>query len=218
MSRTDADFIAAAVKLVNEHGFEYLTSRHLGEAMGVHSTAIYRHFPQWDLLVMAVTDAYVGLLLMVEGAGFAAIGNPRERIAAMSRAVRKAAETTPEIAENLLKVAGAPRTVATPNIDELVRIVVNSLREWGLAGNDLARCYQVLESYTTGSAAIDFAGAPGHLTNRLDRRRIVGIPEFAQAMTSVEDIERVNAETFEFGLQALLDAIEAVAVTGASSD
>ena len=211
MSRSDQDFIAAGVAIVKERGFSHLSSRTLGEAMGVHSTAIYRHFPQWDLLVMAVTDRLFGALARDGMKTLEQISDPRERLLALMGAVRQEAQANPEIALNLLKLAATPVSVATPNLDLVATMVVDALRDMGLVGEQLVTAYQALENFTVGSSATDFAGFPSHLENRLGRRRMVGITELTQAAQSTDEIQRINDEAFWFGAHALLDRCEALA-------
>lgn len=208
MSRTEADYIAAGVAIVKEQGFEHLTSRTLGESMGVHSTAIYRHFPQWDLLVLAVTDAVLAEAASRHIPEILAVEDPRERLLALMTLVRAEIDLNPDLAANLVRVAGSPVSVSTPNLDALAALVVAALRDMGVPSAFIPVAYQALENFTVGGAAIDYAGFPDHLAKRLGRRRMAGIPEFTGAAQTVEDIARVNAEAFAFGAKALLDACQ----------
>jgi len=211
VARSREDFVQAGVLLVQEQGFGALTSRSLGEAMGIHSTAIYRHFPQWDQLVLAVTDAIVGGLLAEGSAAIISVSDPRERILAAMVAVRRLAHAHPDLVDNLLRLAAAPITTATPVIDELSRTVIDSLRELGLRGERLAVGYQALEGFTVGAAALDFSGHPHHLENRLGRRRSAGNAAMLEAVQSTDDVDRVNETAFLFGAHALVEAVAASA-------
>ena len=208
MARSDSDFVAAGVALVHARGFEALTSRNLGEAMGVHSTAIYRHFPQWDLLVLAVTDALFGEVIARDGPQVAAVKEPRARILAMCALVRDEVRRQPDLADNLLQIAAAPISVATPNLDSIVRIVVTSLQQMGLTGASLLTAYQALEDLVVGSLASSYAGHPRHLDNRLGRRRLVGIAEVTEQVQSTADVDRINDQAFWLAANAVLDACE----------
>ncbi len=208
MARSDSDFVAAGVALVQERGFEALTSRNLGEAMGVHSTAIYRHFPQWDLLVLSVTDALFGEAVAREGERIASIEDPRERILALCALVRDQVWSQTDLADSLLQIAAAPISVPTPNLDALARGVFTSLQQMGLTGRALVVAYQGLEDLLVGSLASSHAGQPNHLDNRLGRRRLVGISEVTEQVQSTEDVDRINDEAFWFATNAVLDACE----------
>lgn len=207
MARSREDFVQAGVLLVREQGFGALTSRALGDAMGIHSTAIYRHFPQWDDLVLAVTDAIVGGILASDAEAIIAVKDPRERVLAAMLAVRRLAYDNPDVAENLLRLAAAPITTATPVIDALSRTVIESLVELGLRGERLAIGYQALEGFTVGTSALDFGGHPHHLVNRLGRRRSAGNAAMLETLQSAEDVDRVNEAAFLFGATALLEAV-----------
>ena len=213
MARSDADFVAAGLALVQERGFEALTSRNLGEAMGVHSTAIYRHFPQWDLLVMSVADALFGELVSQGGAEIAAIADPRERILAIFAGLRAQVRAQPDLADNLLRIAAAPVSVPTPNIDVIVRVVIASLQQMGLTGYALITAYQALEDLAVGSLGSSFAGHPHHLENRLGRRRLIGVAEVTEQVQSTADVDRINGEAVLFAVNAVLDACERATVS-----
>lgn len=212
MARTDSDFVAAGVALVQERGFEALSSRNLGEAMGVHSTAIYRHFPQWDLLVLSVADALFGEAIVREGPGIASIEDPRERILATCALVRDEVRARPDLADNLLRIAAAPISVSTPNLDTLSRGVLMSLQQMGLTGPMLLTAYQALEDLVVGSLGSGYAGHPRHLDNRVGRRRLVGIAEVTEQVQSTADVDRINDEAFWFAAHAVLDACERAVV------
>lgn len=206
MARSSQDFVAAGVALVQERGFAQLTSRNLGEAMGVHSTAIYRHFPQWEFLVMAVTDALVGEMVHTYGPELASTTDPRERILGVVSLVRQEAFRNPEFMGNLLQIAATPTTLPTPNLDTLVRVVTASLEELGLHGRSLAVALQALESFTVGFLAQEFVGHPDHLTNRLGRRRMVGVPDLTAHAQSTADIASINESAFWLSAHAVLQA------------
>jgi AcrR family transcriptional regulator len=208
VARSDSDFVAAGVALVQERGFAHLTSRNLGEAMGVHSTAIYRHFPQWDLLVLSVADALFGEAVAREGVQIASIEDPRRRVLALCALVRDQVRSQPDLADNLMQIAAAPISVATPNLDALSRGVLGSLQQMGLAGPMLVTAYQALEDLVVGSVASGYAGHPRHLDNRLGRRRLVGVAEVTEQMQSTDDVDRINDEAFWFAANAILDACE----------
>ncbi len=214
MARSDADFVAAGVALAQERGFEALTSRTLGEAMGVHSTAIYRHFPQWDLLVLSVADALFGELVSQGGTEIMAITDPRQRILAIFAGLRAQVSAQPDLADNLLRIAAAPVSIATPNIDAIVRVVIASLQQMGLTGSSLVVAYQALEDLAVGSLGSSFAGHPRHLENRLGRRRMAGVAEVTEQVQSEADVDRINDAAVLFAVNAILDACERVVAEG----
>lgn len=216
MARSREDFVVAGVALVEKRGLGHLTSRNLGDAMGVHSTAIYRHFPQWDLLVAAVTDALLGKLVKSHRTELQALTDPRERVLGMISLIRQEALRNPELVANLLQIAAAPSTVATPHIDDFIRIVIGSLQQLGLRGRNLAIALQSLESFTVGFLTQEFVGHPNNLTNRLDRRRMVGVPDLTAQAQTTDDIASINEAAFWLSAHAVLDACTALAAPSAT--
>ena len=211
MARSREDFVAAGLALVEQRGFDQLTSRHLGEAMGIHSTAVYRHFPQWDLLVAAVTDAMFGKVIKSHRGELEAAVDPRDRILGIIALVRQEAVKNPELVGNLLQIAAAPATLATPSIDTIIRVTTESLRQMGLGGRNLAVALQALESFTVGFLAHEFVGNPDHLVNRLGRRRMVGVPDLTAHAQTTDDIASINESAFWLSAHAVLDACAALA-------
>ena len=213
MARSREDFITAGVALVEERGFDQFTSRNLGEAMGIHSTAVYRHFPQWELLVAAVTDAMFGKVIESHRAELQATADPRERILGIISLVRQEAIKNPQLLGNLLQIAAAPATLATPSIDAIIRVTSESLRQMGLSGRNLAMGLQALESFTVGFLAQEFVGHPNHLVNRLGRRRMVGVPDLTAHAQTTGDIADINEAAFWMSAHAVLNACAALSDT-----
>ena len=213
MARSREDFITAGVALVEERGFDQFTSRNLGEAMGIHSTAVYRHFPQWELLVAAVTDAMFGKVIESHRADLQATADPRERILGIISLVRQEAIKNPQLLGNLLQIAAAPATLATPSIDAIIRVTSESLRQMGLSGRNLAIGLQALESFTVGFLAQEFVGHPNHLVNRLGRRRMVGVPDLTAHAQTTDDIADINEAAFWMSAHAVLNACAALSDT-----
>lgn len=93
---------------------------------------------------------------------------------------------------NLLLIPAAPATLATPRIDMLVRVVIESLRQMCLRGRNLAVGWQALESFTLGFFAQEFVGYPHHLDNRQGQRRMVGLPDLNANAQTTDDIAAIN--------------------------
>ena len=83
------------------------------------------------------------------------------------------------------------------------------MRDLGLTGNDLVVCHQMLESWIIGMHLYDLAGAPWHLEIRRQRRRRLNDVDVDNLSRTNEDIERVNTDAFNAGLDALVDHCEA---------
>jgi AcrR family transcriptional regulator len=207
LSRTD--FVGAGAAIVAEGGLDALTTRALGERLGVHSTAIYRHFPDWDGLILAITDVIVGgagamILSQVEP-----LPTARERLAMIARMARGAVAEQPDLAQMIVTVIQADTAVPTPNIDQFMRAVIGQLRALGLHGPDVAVGFQAFEGLLLGTICADYLGAPNHLEHRLARRRMLGEPEISAAVAGTAGVQELNDAAFEMLVGGLLDAMEA---------
>ena len=203
------DFVAAGAAIVAESGLDALTTRALGERLGVHSTAVYRHFPDWDGLVLAITDELVGEAAAAMQPHVAALPTPRDRLAMLARMTRGAVREQPDVARMLLTVIAADTVVPTPNVDRYMRMVTGELRALGLRGSDIAVGFQAYEGLVSGTIFADFLGAPNHLEHRLVRRRMLGEPEVSAAVADTDEVEALNDAACEVLLNALLDSLEA---------
>ena len=199
-------FTDAALAIIDERGFEALSMRTLGAELGVHATAVYRHFANKHDLVEAV----LARMLVVAGVEVPATGSPREKIAGLVRSLRRAFQQHPNLALPNLTIQDEQATV------EFVRIALALLREIGLRGRTLIIAYQMLETYSVGTNAYDWGNFPEGLEARRRGRRMVGDEAFDECSRTMEAMAVVNDEAFEAGLQALLDACEAMAAPGDS--
>lgn len=191
----------AALRLIDEQGIDGLTMRSLGTAMGVHGTAVYRHFSNKEELIEAA------LARMLETSGVAAPedGTPRERLLGLLRSLRRAFAAHPNLALPNLRMQDEQATV------EFVRTAIRLLTEMGITGRHTAVAYQMLETFHVGWTACDWADYPDALEARRRGRRLVGAPELERSSRSLADMEALNDEVFEVAAGALLDACEAMA-------
>lgn len=204
---TDADFVAAAAAIIDESGLAALNTRVLGERLGVHSTAVYRHFRDWDSLLMAVADDRLARIGEGIPAALAA-GSPREVLRAFAMTLRQAAAAKPELARLLLSILEADSVVPTPNADRLTMAVLEQLRLMGLSGDALVTAHQAYESCIVGAILFDYMGEPRHLAHRMQRRRMLPVAEFTVSAVSPEAVGETNERAFAFALDSLLDGIE----------
>ena len=188
-------------ELIDEHGLAALTTRALGEALGVHGTAVYRHFANMDDLMEAV----LAYMLEISGVQVPDAGSPRERILALLWSLRRAFAEHPNLAIPNLTMQDEQATSA------LVDTTVELLSEMGLSGRKLVVAYQMIETFTVGANAYDWGGFPEALEARRRGRRLSGSPVFDSSSRTLEAMQRLNDEVFEATANALLDACEAMA-------
>ena len=192
------DYAIAALRIIDEQGLDALTMRTLGEAMGIHSTAVYRHFQGRDDLLNAIMDhVIVGMSSRVLWDA----PDPRIRLMSMMRALRDALAEHPNLVSAFIQSSGTWESGF-----EATRASVAALEELGLRGRNLVVAAQMIESYIVGATAFDFAGAPQHLEMRRVRRRALAHPAFDPLTRSPEQMRDVNEDAFIAGCNALLDA------------
>lgn len=194
-------FAVAGLALVDEGGLESLTARALGERLGVHATAVYRHFANMGEL----REAVLSQMLQSSGVEIPAKGSPRERLAGLLRSLRRAFSEHPNLAIPNLVMQDEQASA------DFVLVALDLLSQMGLSGRRLVVAYQMLETFTVGTNAYDWGGYPDALEARRRGRRLVGHPAFDAPSRSLAAMQKLNDEAFEMALVALLDACEGMA-------
>lgn len=191
----------AALAYIDEHGVDALTLRALGQSVGMHHTAIYRHFASRD----EVLAAALGLVVQsaVDQAG-PLPADPRERLLVLFRGIRGALHEHPAVSVVFLlpSITIADSPAATAYVEEIMR----ALTDAGLRGSSLLLHYRILEGFTLGTTAFDYSGAPEHLESRRQRYRTYVDPAFEAATRDVQGIDDLNEAAFDRGLVVLVDA------------
>ena len=208
--RTRQDFVDAASALVAESGWGSLSATSLSERVGAHPTAMYRHFANWNDVVVAVFDARIGDTVAATSKNVK--GSPRDHVLGLMRAFRSAAEADPYMADCLIAILRSESTVTAPNFDSFSRSFSGLLEMMGVPPEHLPTLYQALETLTMGSIISDFTGHPHHITHRLHRRRLSGIAAFEPSSRSEQATHAVSNAAFELTANLLLDECERVAV------
>lgn len=199
MTTTSDTLARAALVFIDEHGVDALTIRALGQQVGMHHTAVYRHYRSKNELLRAV-------LAIVIGDAFEQSDSlpedPEKRLLVIVKGLRKALHSHPAVtAAYLLPVETLADSEA---VVEIQQMGVQALREMGLEGQDLVVRYQMLESFVFGSSVFDFGGAPDHITSRSRRHKMMADPEFTSLGASEELIDAVTESAFELGLITLV--------------
>ena len=198
-SLTRDDFVTAALDYIDTHGAAMLTATTLGEAMGVHQTAIYRHLPSMEDLYGAILDRLYGEILDRP----LPKGTPRACLRAHAMNAHQVLYEHPNVLGLVLSSRGD-----SPNADRVSKFGLSLLRDLGLTGQRLALCHQMLESYIVGTHIYDLGGAPYHLEIRRQRRRRIDDPDIDRSTPTVESVDTLNRAAFTAGLDALIDFCE----------
>ena len=196
---TTARIVAVAIEYVDKHGMDALTLRALGDELGVHSTAMYRHLRSKDELLDAMYDHVVSV---VASEAVDESASPRARIEQVATSFRRVLREHPVLVRTITDAHGSASSLSVE------RRVVRSLREMGCPEERIAVHYQLIETFVFGSAAFDFAGAPNHLEMRRERHMYSGEVPMIDAAQSAELIDQLNEDAFALGLRLILDSAE----------
>lgn len=200
MTTTSDTLARAALAFIDQHGVDALTIRALGQEVGMHHTAVYRHYRSKNELLRAVfgiviANAFEPSVFLLE--------DPKDRLFALISGLRTALHAHPAVTvAYLLPVETLADTDA---VSQVHRITVDALHELGLDGPELVVRFQMLESYALGASVFDFGGAPDHVSSRRRRHAMLAIPELSTLAVSDEQVEDVSERAFALGLRILLD-------------
>lgn len=198
---TRDELVLAAISYARRHGIEKLTLRSLGQRVGMHHTAIYRHFASKDDLLAAIFVEIVGSAL--DGA-LAAGGDPRTRLVNLCLATRAMYREHAGFMPAMVASVGM-----LPQSRRMQGAVVAALRDLGVDESRLVDRYQAIESFVVGASYYDFAGFPDHLAQRRARHRGMSDRAFDDVSRDIADIDALNERAFRWGLEALIDAVTA---------
>jgi TetR/AcrR family tetracycline transcriptional repressor len=192
--------VEACMHIADRDGPDAVTLRRLGSELGIDPTAVYRHFRDKSELLVAMADR----LLIEVLDGFDPVGAPRADLRRLSIRARKAYLAHPRLA-SLVAHADSP----LPSESRIAELTLHLLRQLGLPADEAALAFQALEGYTAGSSSLDAAGEPGG--GEAWRRAFAVLPQddYPNLAVAAPLLYREDDAAFEFGLDLMLDAIEA---------
>jgi AcrR family transcriptional regulator len=207
-SLSDERILAEALALVDEAGLDALTTRALGQRLGVDPTAVYRHFRNKDELVNALADHILG-----GGAPTTAStdgdGTPRGQLRGACLALRRTLLAHP--AMTAIVVRRPPRGANTWAATEHA---LGLLRQAGFDDGDAARAYQALLYYTLGHAMLEAPYAaldPNQAAAELTASRLMyqSLPagDYSNTAAVAPYLYGSLEEQFAYGLDRLLDGL-----------
>lgn len=205
--------IDAGMTLLDRDGLDGLSMRRLGVELGSGATSIYWHVPNKDALLDLVVDR------LMEEANAASRRKPgstwRAELAAYATALRLVLERHAAAAALL-----STRAPVGPQGLRFMEGVMSALADAGFGGRQRALTYAALTGYTIGQVVLEQRKAPADRShrptagNQLQRLGILlrGVPRgrFPAVFESAADLaELTDGEAFEYGLQRMLDGLEA---------
>lgn len=211
---TPADVVAAAIEIADADGLAAVTMGAVASRLGFTTMALYRYFPSKETLLDAVIDAGTG-----RPPRFAEPrAHWRTEVTQWSHAKRAMLCARPWLAE--LPFVAAPHG---PNWLAWLEAIADALSRAALRPADIGQMLSIVDGYTRGASdtAVSLArfkargGTEAEWVAGVgaDLGRAVGDPRFAHfAAVITAPIEGKGLsleESFDFGLQRVLDGIEA---------
>jgi AcrR family transcriptional regulator len=190
------------IELADRTGKAEVSLRQLGDALGVDPTAIYRHFRDKSELLANVTDR----LLAGVVDQFEPSGDWREDLRTLGLMTRAVYLSHPHLARLL-----AESPSSHPSNARLIEACLSALRSCGLSDPDAARAVQLMENYVAGVSSLN--AEMNDSENAAWRRELAALPpeQYPNVTAVAELLYQAEGRNFEFGLDLMLDAFEALA-------
>jgi len=205
--------VAAALKLIDTEGLDGFSMRRLGQELGAGATSIYWHVRDKDQLIDLVLDEILAEIDLQEDPSW----TWRERAANLAREFRAVLRRHP----NLAVVFGS-RISLGPNTLRGIEHVLAILRSAGFDGTELTLAFSAILNFAMGTGIMESRGLTGPETEGKTEAEIQEL--FVGMLASLPEDEYPNLRRFipdssydeisedaqfEYGLQRLLDGIEA---------
>jgi AcrR family transcriptional regulator len=213
-SFTPDEVVRAAMKIADDEGhLGAVTMQAVSGKLGLTTMAVYRYFPNKEALYDAIIDAGMGL----PPKPLAPPDHWREEITRWAHAKRESLCDRPWLAE--LPFVAAPHG---PNWLSWLEGLASPLKRAGFSGEILGQMLSIVDQFTRGASdtSISLARARARGISEkewgaavgADLGRTIGdprFPAFASILTAPQvDRPRNMQESFDFGLQRVLDGIE----------
>lgn len=199
--------VDAVVDLLESGGVDAVTTRTVGDALGVHPTALYRHFRDMDELIREAADHILEGL--VEPTSPDEDADPFQGLFALCLRLRNTLLSHPGAASG---VASGPSRMPHERVftERMLRLLTRA----GLADEDVVMAYHALIEFTVGSSAID---APGPATESDEEARhrtwradyLTAPPEdFPVTVRVAPQLYPSQDAQFRYGLRALVEGLQ----------
>ncbi|MFG3257330.1 TetR/AcrR family transcriptional regulator [Streptomyces sp. NPDC048172] len=214
---TREQIVSAAIELLDAEGVEALSMRKLGTRLGAAATSLYRHVAHKDELMELVVDEIYGELEVRAPAG---PERWREAAAETAAGLRAMALRHPWIAPELGQVG---LVHVGPNAMRMASGLVAQFEAAGFPDDEKDQAMGVLTSYVLGTATTEAAYLsliarsgkseeqwvadlrPGFEEASADH------PAVREGSSARQDVtpERIRDEAFDYGLDRVLDGLQA---------
>ncbi len=199
--------LRAALAIADEAGLEALTMRRLGRQLDVEAMSLYKHVANKDEILDGIVDIVVGeIQLPPAGADW-------------KTAMRMRASSAREVLASHSWAIGMmeSRAALGPAAMRYTDAVIGSLRAGGFSVEKAAHAFLLLDSYIYGFVIQEMSFSFGTSDESADRSEGVleassadQFPHLAEmAADHVATPERTYADSFDFGLNLILEGLEA---------
>ncbi|NJP98205.1 TetR/AcrR family transcriptional regulator [Nonomuraea sp. FMUSA5-5] len=211
---TRESIVAEAVRLLDEEGLDNLSMRRLGSRLGAGATSLYRHVASKDELLELALDAVYEELPLPD------TGDWRTTVTEVARAMRATILRHPWLAA---KLGDAGLAYLGPNMLRQSEFVLGVMEDAGFPLAEADQAVTTVMAYvvgiSTGEAAWLSTVARSGLTEQELTEKLWPAAEQAvqdyprlrarYAQQRDGDTSGVNQDTFEYGLQRVLDGLQA---------
>ena len=199
--------LRAAMKRADRHGIASISTRKLGQALGVEGMALYYHFKNKDEVLDSMIDlVFREIDLPPSGADW------KTALRQRSISAREALARHPW-AIGLMESRMHPGSANLKHHEQLL----GGLREAGFSITMAADAYMLLDSYIHGFALQHTSVPLGHARKAVEVARDMLQPrsatEYPNLGAMIEDVTARgddHRKEFEFGLDLILDALEKI--------
>lgn len=199
--------LAAAIRLVDEHGMEALSMRRLAGELGVDPMALYHHLPGKAAVVSGMVELVFREMPVVAEEGFW-----RERVRAFAEAYRGLALAHP----NLILAIVTDAAAATEAALRISGPLYTALEDAGLTPAMVWQAGALVVDYVHGYV-LGAASNPDEVLAReaeLQEQFKASEPTLAPALQRAYAAAAAEYETFGPGLEMILRGIEGLAADG----
>jgi AcrR family transcriptional regulator len=210
---TPDDVVRLAIEIADGEGLGAVTMQAVAAKLGLTTMAVYRYFPNKEALYDAIVDSGMGQPPRPKEPR----GSWRDEVARWAHAKRAMLIARPWLAE--LPFVAAPHG---PNWLLWLEALAAPLARTGLVGTDVGQMLSIVDGYTRGASdtAISLARVRARGGSEAEWAAAVGadlgraigdprFPNFAAIITTPSDSRTLTMEeSFDFGLQRILDGIE----------
>lgn len=199
---TREDVARAALELADREGVDALSMRRLAGVLGVGTMTLYGYFASKRELLDAVVDAAVDTV-----EGLHTDGPWRDALRHVTLTARANMLSHPALVEIRIR-----QPVLRPEALRFAETIMTILTGAGMRRDDAARAFRLLFTFVIGYAALSPAGAE-EPARRAARSALAALPpeRYPALAAAVDEAAAAmgGEETFTFGLELILDGIEA---------